>query len=183
MSVSPTGSPAWTRAAAFTDYGGHLSKANYQGQAAVNLRTDFDAAALQRLADHLTSCARVGPFAVINYTNNDTPAAAPTINWITMMTGIDPDGYADGSIPPSGFVTMTRISPGVVRATLATSYIDPYGVSGAFQLRTARATILANNSYEATTDVATATNEVDVYCWDTSGPAAVSNQTVTLVVG
>lgn len=129
--VVPTGSPAWTRTADFSSYGGHASKENYLGRGPIDALTDVGAEEFSRAAADLAAVARTAPFAVITYLNNDTAPAAPTIEYAYMMTGIRTTSYA-GASAPTGFPSASRSSDGVVVFTFASSYTDEYGIPGAF---------------------------------------------------
>lgn len=116
MAVTPTGAPAWVRLSDHTTYGGNTNKTNYQSQGAVNPRTDVTAEQFSRLVADLEALVRVGSFAVITFTCNDTVPAAPTVDDYDSMAGTAPTG--------------ARVSSGVVTFTWDASYLDPYGVSG-----------------------------------------------------
>ena len=129
MSVTPTGSPAWTRVADHTTYGGDTDKKNYQSQGAVNARTDVTAEQFVRLASDAAMVVQTADLAVLIITGNDTAANDPTVNSAYLMTGRDTTGY-DGGNPPAGFPSVTRVADGHMRVTFATSLTDDYGVSG-----------------------------------------------------
>ena len=129
MSVTPSGSPTWTRTADHTTYGGATDKKNYQSQGAVNARTDVTAEQFVRLAADMSSVVQTADLAVLVVTGNDTATSDPTVNSVQMMTGRNVSGYSGGS-PPAGFPSVTRIADGHMRITFSTSLTDDYGVSG-----------------------------------------------------
>ena len=137
--MTASGNPAWERVAGITDYGGHTSKTNYMAQGVVNPRTDVGAEAIMRMADHLAAVANVSPFAVINYTQDDTGTNDPVVNSAYLMTGADSDGYPDGGTPPTGYPTLSRNGNGDVTVTFASSYNDSYGTAGTFSVSAAQA--------------------------------------------
>ena len=87
MPIIPTGNPAWTRSSAHTTYGGDLNKRNHLSQGVVDPETDLGAEQLTRMTEDLAAIARVSPFSVITYTNNDGSPAAPTISTVLQMNG------------------------------------------------------------------------------------------------
>lgn len=182
MAIVPDGLPAWTRTAAITYYGGHLNKANLLGQGAVNPKTDVTAAQITRLSADLASLVRVAPLAVMNITCNDTSPAAPTVNWVTMMSAVDVDGYA-GDSPPTGFPTLARVSNGVFTVTFGATLADDYGVTANVDLIGGIGSVSSGAS--ADVDIAASDPNADTYSeratvkvFDNGG--AVSNATVTI---
>jgi len=139
MPVVPTGSPAWTRTVDFTHYGGHADKANYLSRGSIDALTDIDAEEYSRLASDQAAAVRSAPMAAMRLTFNDTSPAAPTIQSVLMMTGVRLTSYAGGS-PPSGFPSAARNGGADATITFAASYLDEYGVTGAFVPRSAVAT-------------------------------------------
>lgn len=131
MAITPTGSPAWLRTVAIGHYGGHASKENYLSRGAIDALTDVAAEEFVRMTADLATTVRTAPFAIITYLNNDTSPAAPTIERVLMMTGVNLTSYAGGS-PPSGFPSAARNGTGRVTFTFAASYLDEYGVTGAY---------------------------------------------------
>lgn len=140
MTTTPNGVPSWVRSVGFEDYGGHANLQNYQGQGVVNPRTDVGAEALARMTSDLAAVVRTLPFAVFTVLCNDTSPAAPTVIAAFMQTGVATVSYA-GDAPPTGFPAFARVSAGKITATFASSYTDPYGVSGAFGITHAEATL------------------------------------------
>lgn len=139
MALTPTGRPAWERASDIASYGGNVNKRNHLSQGVVDPETDLGAEDHGRMAADLAAVARVTPFATITYTCNDTGTAAPTVNAVLMMTGVNVAGY-EGDAAPSGMPSMARNGDGDVTITFASSYSDPYAVSGAFAVSMAIAT-------------------------------------------
>lgn len=170
--VTPTGSPAWTKTADHTFYGGHLQKINYQSQGAVNSRTDLTAENLCRIAADLAAVVRTAPFATVLYTCNDTGAAAPTIDVYSAMSGTAPTG--------------ARVGDGSVTLTWSASYSDEHSVSGDLHIIGAIATVVDSSSYFASValsdpDVNGLNERVTVSVFDDAGAAVVDPQ-VSLVI-
>lgn len=129
MTTTPNGTPAWTRAADHTYYGGHADKANYNGEPIVNPRTDVDASQIQRLASDMASVARMANFCEIDFV---ATGGNPTVTQCRMMTGILTSSYA-GTSPPTGFPTVQQPSSGVYTIEIGGSYTDDYSVAAVFQ--------------------------------------------------
>lgn len=127
MTVTPSGLPPWSYTAAIEYYGGHLDKRDYMGQGAVNARTDVSARQIARLSADLSAVVRVAPLCVMSFTCNDSSPAAPTVNWIRMMSGVLLDGY-EGDAAPGGYPSGERIGNGSVRFTFPTNLSDDFGV-------------------------------------------------------
>lgn len=178
--MTPTGAPAWTRTTSHTFYGGDVNKTNFLSQGAVDPTTDVVAEELARLAADLEALVRTAPFAVIRYLNNDASPAAPTIEFVCMMTGVRLVSYA-GDAAPSGFPSAARNGTGDVTFTFASSYSDDYGVSGSFGVSTAEASPNGQTAFFADADIVTATT-VRVKCFDAAG-AAIGDKRVTLEIG
>jgi len=177
--IVPTGVPAWLRTASIADYGGHTSKENYLSRGAIDALTDIGAEDYVRATADLAAVVRTNPFAVIYYENNDVPPAAPTIWTALMMTGTRLTSYA-GDSAPAGFPSAARVGPGEVTFTFAASYLDDYGVSGAFAPSMAKGTVASGSTLAfVTTEIAGAT--VTVRCFDVAG-AAADDKYVTLLV-
>lgn len=126
--IVPTGSPAWTRNADHTVYGGDLNKTNWHTQGATNSRTDVTAEALCRLAEDVAAAVRTAPFCELTVVVNDSDHAV-TVNAVNQMTGVRVTSY-DGASPPAGFPSATRNGTGDFTILWDTSYTDDYGVSG-----------------------------------------------------
>lgn len=178
MAIVPNGVPAWVRTASHVDYGGDPNKRNYLSQGVIDALTDVGAEAVCRMAADLEAIVRSAPFAVITYTCDDTTPAAPTINSVYLMTGVNIVGYL-GSAAPAGFPSAARNGNGDVTFTFSASYSDAYGVSGAFTPRCPLATVQSANAYNAPAVASGSTVRVRVF--NDSG-AAVTNQKVSLVV-
>ncbi len=177
--MTPTGSPAWTRLVVHTDYGGNVNKRNFLSQGVVDPTTDVGAADFTRACADLSAVVRTAPFAVIRYLNNDAAPAAPTVEFVNMMTGIRLTSYAGGS-PPAGFPSAARNGTGDVTFTFASSYSDEYAVAGAFSANHAEAGAMGATAFFPTADIVTATT-VRVRCFDAAG-AALGDKRVSLEV-
>lgn len=181
MAITPNGSPAWVRASDHTTYGGDLNKENWKGVGVVNPKTDVGAEAFTRLVCDVAALTRVAPFAVITLLMDDVTPANPTVETCELMTGVRSSSYAGGS-PPSGFPTVTRIADGRARVQFSSSYTDPYGVSGALTILSAKATAQDTVSTNATAVADAANYRVDVYAWTSSTGAAATSKRVTVTV-
>jgi hypothetical protein len=114
--IVPTGLPAWVHANSHVEYGGDVNKENYQALAAINGRTDVDAAEFVRGAADLAALQRTGSFATLIYQCNDTVPADPTVLSYLAMAGSAP--------------TPDRISNGRVTWTWLAQYSDEYSQAG-----------------------------------------------------
>jgi hypothetical protein len=177
--TTPNGSPPWLRNAGITDYGGSTTKADFMGQGMVNPDTDLEAAALMRLTDHMAACTRTAPFAVLNLTCDDTAPGPPTVNYAWMMSGVCLTSYV-GNAPPAGFPSAARNGDGDVTITFAASYLDAYGVSGAFAPRMAKVTANDTGNIVAVALTSGVTVRVHIFVGDTG--VAATNKTFTLTV-
>lgn len=178
MAVVPTGLPAWTRTAAHTQYGGHVDKRNYMGIGPVDALTDVGAENLCRAATDLASAVRTLPFCVMRLLCNDSSPAAPTVEFVNMMTGVRVTSYA-GDAAPTGFPSAARNNNGDVTVTFDSSYTDEYGVEGDFAPTLANTTVFATAHRVAPVVISGQTVRVRVY--DAAG-AAVSDPRFTLAV-
>lgn len=177
--ATPNGAPAWTRQAAHSDFGGDANKANYASQGVVDPLTDVGAEAICAIARDLTACDRTAPFAEVTYTNSDSSPAAPTVNAAYLMTGVRTTSYLASSAP-TGFPSAARNGNGDVTFTFASSYLDDYGVSGAFGIQHAEATVHGSTACFATVEIVTSTTvRVRVFLHD--GTASLDKK-VTLTV-
>lgn len=177
MPVIPAGAPAWTRTVVLANYGGDPNKQNYLGRGAIDAQTDVAAEEFSRMVADLAAAVRGAQFMVARVRCNDTSPAAPTIEWISMMTGVLQTGYAGGS-PPAGFPSWARNGNGAVTATFLSSYNDEYGQPGAYAPQAAEATA-ATASRIASAIVSGLTVRVDVV---TDAGAAATDPVFTLVV-
>ena len=178
MPIVPAGSPAWTRTADHTQYGGHENKQNFMGVGCINAQTDVGAENLCRAAADLAAAIRTLPFCVMTLLCNDSSPAAPTIEFVNMMTGVRVTSYA-GDAAPSGFPSAARNGNGDITVTFDSSYDDDYGVSGSFAPTQASTTVHATAHRVGPIAVSGQTVRVRVY--DSTG-AAVSNPRLTLAV-
>lgn len=178
MPVVPTGAPAWTRTVSFVHYGGNLNKENYLSRGPIDPTTDLAAEEHARMVADQAAVVRTAAFAVISYTCNDSSPAAPTINVALLMTGVNLISYA-GNSPPAGFPSAARNSNGDVTFTFASSYVDEYGVTGAFAPLIATATGRGSTPMMVVCDITG--NTVRVRAFDDTG-AAIQNARVTLEV-
>ncbi|UOF77308.1 hypothetical protein [Caudoviricetes sp.] len=179
MTITPTGSPAWTRQTSHTDYGGHPNKANYMGLGVVSALTDIGAEDFVRMCADLAALARVAPMWVITYICNDTSPAPPTIEVVDGMTGVTVVSY-DGDDPPDWFPPAARNGNGDVTFTFDASYLDEYGVSGAWAPTTADGGLHGSTGGSAPAVISGST--VRVRAINHTG-AAISDARVTLEVG
>lgn len=176
--TTPTGSPAWSRAASHAHYGGDVDKENYLSRGAIDARTDITAEQIQRLAADLEAVVRTCPMASLTYLNNDSTPAPPTIEAVTAMFGVRTTSYA-GTDAPTGFPTASRTTDGEVVFTFASSYADPYSVSAAWAPVHALATVHGTDAQLATCTISDSTVTVRVF--DDAG-VVVQDSRVTLEV-
>jgi hypothetical protein len=111
MATTPNGTPAWTRSADHTFYGGHVDKANYQDEPIVNPKTDVGANAIQRMAADLAAVARMANFATVTFTANESGSSI-SVTACRLMTG--------------------AISAKVYSVAIGGTYSDPYSVDAVF---------------------------------------------------
>lgn len=180
MAIVPTGSPAWVRANSHAEYGGHVDKRNWHSQGVINGRTDVGAEAFVRMCADLEALHRVAPFSVLKILCNDGVPAAPTIQVVNQMNGYRSASYAGGS-PPSGFPSGARNGNGDVTITWASSYLDPYGVSGAINIRSAIARSIGTAARSEPVELVSAV-AVRVRILNSTSGAAVSDPTFILRV-
>ena len=180
MPVIPTGVPAWLRQNSFASYGGDLEKRNFASRGVINPKTDVGAEAFSRITADLAACALTAPAAVMTILCDDTPPAAPTVEYASLMTGVRTTSYL-GSSPPTGFPAVTRNGNGDLSITFSASYSDPYGISGAFTAKHVRAQLNGSVAGMATATIISATI-VRVRAFVAAG-TAMSNARVTVVVG
>ncbi len=178
MTITPTGAPAWTRTVSHVDYGGHPSKRDYMGQGAIDALTDLSAAQLCRLASDVAAVVRTAEFAVMVLLCNDSSPAAPTVEFVSLMTGVRLVEYA-GDAAPSGFPSAARNGNGDVTITFASSYTDDYGVVGDYAPIQAHPTVQSSSAHYATAVVSGQT--VRVRAVDAAG-SAVSDARISLTV-
>lgn len=133
MTIVPSGTPPWTRLNSLVHYGGDTNKENYLSRGAIDALTDVDASQFSRLAADVAALQRVMPFCTLTYLCSDSSPAAPTVESVHMQTGTTLIPYI-GSSPTTGFPSLARNGNGDVSITFASSYLDPYGVSGNFSI-------------------------------------------------
>lgn len=133
MAIVPSGVPPWLRTNSIEHYGGNVDKQNYLSRGAIDALTDVDASQFSRIAADIAALQRVMPFCTLTLLCSDSVPAAPTIEYVHMQTGFTSSGYL-GSSPPTGFPSAERNGNGDVTITFASSYLDPYSVSGAFSI-------------------------------------------------
>lgn len=179
MTITPTGHPAWTRTVDHTDYGGNVNKKNYMGLGVVNALTDVGAEDFCRMCSDLAALVRVAPMWVITYLCNDTSPAAPTIEVANGMTGVRIVSYA-GNAAPTGFPSAARNGNGDVTFTFSSSYLDEYGVSGAWAPQTVTTCVSGTAARVAVWAISGSTVRVRVF---SDAGTAVSDPRVTLEVG
>ena len=178
MPIVPDGLPAWTRTADHTQYGGDLNKQNFMGVGCINAQTDVGAENLCRAAADLAAVVRTMPFCVMTLLCNDTSPAAPTIEFVNMMTGVRTTSYA-GDAAPSGFPSAARNGNGDITVTFDSSYDDDYATAGPFAPTQASTTVHATAHRVAPVAISGQTVRVRVYS-DTG--AAISDPRITLAV-
>ena len=176
--TTPSGLPAWTRTATHTQYGGDVDKENYLSRGMIDARTDLDAKHIQRLAADLEAVVRTCPFITLTYLCNDASPAVPTIEAVFMMTGVRVVSY-EGDSPPSGMPSAARNGDGSVTFTFASSYADPYSVSGDFAPVHAVASV--HGTTPASETVTLSGQTVTVEAWDDGG-SALADVRLTLEV-
>jgi hypothetical protein len=179
MTITPTGSPVWTRQTSHTDYGGNVNKRNYMGQGAVNALTDVDATEFVRICADLAALAHTAPVWVITALCNDSSPAAPTIEVACGMTGVRFVNYA-GDAAPTGFPSAARNGNGDITFTFAATYEDEYGVEGAWVPKTADAGLHGTTGGAAPCVISGSTVRVRAI---SHAGAAISDARVTLEVG
>ncbi len=178
MTITPSGSPPWMRVNSLEHYGGDVNKDNYLSRGAIDALTDVDAAQFSRLAADVAALQRVMPFCTMTFLCNDSSPAAPTVEFVHMQTGIT-NSYA-GDSPPSGFPSLARNSAGDVSITFASTYSDPYNISGSFSVSSALPGLISSTAGEVTAELVSAT-VVRVRAFSTAG-AAISDARITLSV-
>jgi len=188
--TTPTGLPAWTRSADYIQYGGDPSKANYQSQGVVNPRTDVGAEGFSRLVADAASVVRTAEFASMQILCVDGGSNTPIVENCRLMVGVTVIPYA-GTAPPGGvapitllpllFPIVTRVSNGSVQVTFPASYIDEYGVAGAFIVKEPIANFVGAGGGVAVPEIVSAT-VVNVRVFDLTG-VAISGARFTLSVG
>lgn len=156
MTVTPNGSPAWVRTAAIEDFGGSVDKTNWHGVGVTNPRTDVGAEAIMRLAADLAAAVRTAPFAVIRLLCNDGSPAAPTIEYVQMMTGIRLVSYA-GDAAPAGFPSAVRNGNGDVTLTFEATPTDDYGVEGTVEILSALPELVSASAGEVSYQIPSTT--------------------------
>jgi len=179
MPVVPTGDPAWVRTSDLTTYGGDINKHNHLGQGAIDGLTDVGAEAFSRMTADIAAALRTGPFLTLTYTCDDTTPAAPTVNVAAGMMGVRLTSYA-GAAPPPGFPSVARNGNGDVTLTFATSYTDPYGISGAFVVQHPRGSLVGTAAGTVVCQILTG-QTLRVRAFDASN-TALSNAVICLTV-
>lgn len=167
MTITPNGAPAWLRTASLASYDGDLNKKNYLSLGVVDPLTDVGAEGFSRIVADLAAVVRVSAFCEMSISCMDSTTLVPIVNSASLMSGITTASYV-GNAPPTGFPTVSRVSDGVVLITFASSYLDLYGVSGAFSVLMPMASVLTVAG--TATIVATATT-AQVAGFSTAGAA------------
>lgn len=170
----PNGSPAWTRSADATVYGGHPDKRDYQGQGVVNPQTDISAAEFLRMTADLAAVVRVAPFAVLRIQCDDTTPNDPTVLSVNQQTGIVSTSYA-GMSPPTGFPTAERNGDGDITITWDSDYPDEFGEIAPVALRMGMASVTGSGAGEAVVEMVSDT-AIRVRAFDDSGVALQDTQ-------
>ena len=122
MTTTPAGSPAWTRTVDHSHYGGNVNKRNYMLFGPINAQTDISAEEYCRMASDLACVVRTAPMWVFTFLNNDTVAAAPTIQVIYGMTGVRLVSYEGDA---AAFV-VDGILNGSTNQALAAEFADGF---------------------------------------------------------
>lgn len=177
--IVPSGSAPWLRSNDLSHYGGDINKENYLSRDAIDALTDVSASQFSRLASDVAALQRVMPFATITLLCSDSAPAPPTIEFITMQTGIASTSYI-GNAPPTGFPIATRNGNGDVSITFASSYSDPYSVSGAFSISSILPCLISSSSGEAVAELVSST-VVRLRAFTSAG-SAISNARMSLTV-
>ena len=178
MTITPSGNPPWMRTNDLTHYGGDVNKENYLSRGAIDALTDVDAAQFSRLAADMASLQRVMPFCVLTLLCSDSSPAAPTIEFVHMQTGIS--GSYLGSSPPSGFPSASRNSNGDVSITFASTYSDPYSVSGTYAVSSAIPCLISATAGEVSAELVSDT-VIRLRAFSTAG-VAISDARMTVSV-
>ncbi len=176
--MTPTGRPAWARSVDHADYGGHVSKRNYQSQGVVNPRTDVGAEGFTRLVADAEATTRTAPMISMRYTNRDTGSDTPLVLSAYMMVGVSLSGY-EGELAPDSFPDGARNGNGDVTFTFDSSFADAYGVEEPFTPTQCLVSVEGTTAAHATYVISGQT--VRIRCWDAAG-AAVTNKTVSVTV-
>jgi len=177
--ATPSGLPAWSRAASAETYGGIATKTNYQSQGATNGRTDWAAEEFLRLTADAAACTRTCPFGAVKFTPDDITPAHPTVTRVDLMSGTQSVSYL-GNAAPTGFPAVTRNGDGDYTVTFPTSVTDEFGVSQAVNIRGAGPTMDTDTAALATHVLVNAYT-VRVYVWDVAG-SPLGDQAVQLRV-
>lgn len=180
MAIIPAGAPPWVRTNDLSHYGGHAEKQNYLGRGAIDALTDVDAEEFARLAADQAALARVLDFCQATILCSDSAPAAPTFEFVNMMTGVRAISYV-GDAAPSGFPSGARNGAGDVTITFGASYNDPYNVAGAFSVRHARASLIHTAAGRVVVEKASATT-IRLRAFDGAG-SALSNARIFFAVG
>lgn len=179
MAITPSGSPPWLRTNTLNHYGGDVNKENYLSRGAIDALTDVDASQFSRLAADAAALQRVMPFCTMTIKCDDVTPGPPTIEYINMQTGVASVSYV-GNAAPSGFPSASRLGNGAVLITFASSYSDPYGVSGAFSISSLLPGLISASAGDATAERASATT-VNLRAFNSAG-TAISGARMTLSV-
>lgn len=179
MAIVPAGVAPWVRTVDFAHYGGNTEKSNYLSRGAIDALTDVDAEQFARMTADLAALTRTAPFAVIRLLCNDSSPAAPTIEFVHMMTGVRLTSYAGGSAP-TGFPSATRNGNSDVTLTFASSYNDSYSVAGTLSISHVLPTVIGTTVCRAVASIPTSTT-VRVKAFD-AADAAISGARIDLMV-
>lgn len=166
--VTPKGYPAWVRNVDHTHYDGDVNKTNYLSRGVIDPRTDVGAEGFSRMTADLAAVVRVAPFCEMLITINDT-AGTTVVPRIYMQTGVNAEGYP-GTSPPSGFPSVAYNGDGDVTVTFASSYNDPYGVSGAFEIQCPQLSIVDNSGIAVYEKLTATTVRLRAYSADGATP-------------
>lgn len=179
MTITPSGSPPWMRVNSLVHYGGDINKENYLSRGAIDALTDVDAAQFSRLAADVAALQRVMPFCTMTFLCSDSSPAAPTVEYVHMQTGNTSIAYL-GSAPTTGFPSLARNDNGDVSITFASTYSDPYGVSGTFAITSAIPSLIGSTAGEVVAEVVSST-VLRIRAYSTAGVLLV-NPRITVSV-
>ncbi len=179
MTITPSGSPPWMRVNSLVHYGGDINKENYLSRDSIDALTDVSASQFSRLAADVAALQRVMPFCTMTFICHDSAPAAPTVEYVHMQTGNTSVSY-EGNAPTTGFPSLARNGNGDVSITFASTYSDPYSVSGSFAITSAIPSLISATAGEVSAEVVSST-VLRIRSFSTAGTALV-NPRITVSV-
>lgn len=140
MSITPTGTPAWTRTASADLYGGHANKRNWGGLGIIDPRTDISAEQWSRMAADLAAVVTVSPALVIRVRDTGARTVAPSAPSPSITASVHSlwgvSGWYSGGFPATGFPTVelddSDLSLPTYTITIPASHTDYFGVAASF---------------------------------------------------